>query len=104
MAPARKPGLGRGRVGNHLRCAILRLIKMTMPANRTGNRRVGSADLPLHDGKVPHWLAARMSRLGAVMAEAIVQHYGRNERTRRLARPSWCQYYRSLMGMVLLHW
>ena len=39
-------------------------------------RRTGSADLPLHGGHVPSWLAARMSRLGAVITEAIVHHYG----------------------------
>ena len=32
-------------------------------------RRSGSADLPLHSGQVPSWLAARMSRLGAVITE-----------------------------------
>ena len=48
-------------------------------------QRTGSADLPLHGGQVPHWLASRMSRLGAVMAEAIVHHYGRDKLLRRLA-------------------
>jgi hypothetical protein len=36
-------------------------------------RRTGSADLPLHGGHVPHWLSARMARLGAVVTEAIVR-------------------------------
>ena len=35
-------------------------------------RRAGSADLPLHGGRVPHWLGERMTRLGAVISEAIV--------------------------------
>jgi hypothetical protein len=48
-------------------------------------RRSGSADLPLHGGHVPRWLADRMTRLGAVMSEAIVHHYGRDELLRRLA-------------------
>ena len=43
-----------------------------------GHRRTGNADLPLHRGRVPEWLSARMSRLGAVMSEAIVHHYGRD--------------------------
>lgn len=38
-------------------------------------RRAGSADLPLHRGHVPKWLADRMTRLGAVMTQAIVHHY-----------------------------
>ena len=43
-------------------------------------RRTGSADLPLNGGHVPSWLAARMSRLGAVISAAIIHHYGRDER------------------------
>src|ERR1043166_1743428 len=62
-------------------------------------QRAGSADLPLHGGQVPHWLAARMSRLGAVMAEAIVHHYGRDEFSCRLANPFWFQACRAVMGM-----
>ena len=52
-------------------------------------RRAGSADLPLHSGHVPGWLADRMTRLGGVMSEAIVHHYGRDEFLRRLAHPFW---------------
>jgi len=63
------------------------------------NRRTGSADLPLHYGKVPNWLALRMSRLGAVMAQAIVHHYGRDELLRRLANPFWFQAFGAVMGM-----
>jgi hypothetical protein len=51
-------------------------------------QRAGSADLPLHGGQVPKWLADRMTRLGAVMSEAIVHQYGRDELLRRLAHPS----------------
>jgi hypothetical protein len=61
--------------------------------------RAGSADLPLHGGQVPQWLAARMTRLGAVMAEAIVHHYGRDELLRRLANPFWFQSFGAVMGM-----
>jgi hypothetical protein len=42
-------------------------------------RRSGSADLPLHGGRVPKWLGDRMTRLGVVIAEAIVLEYGRDE-------------------------
>ena len=52
-------------------------------------RRAGSADLPLHGGHVPKWLADRMTRLGAVMSQAIVHHYGRDELLRRLSHPFW---------------
>jgi hypothetical protein len=62
-------------------------------------RRAGSADLPLHNGRVPDWLAGRMARLGAVMTEAIVLHYGRDEFLRRLAHPFWFQSFGAVMGM-----
>jgi hypothetical protein len=62
-------------------------------------RRAGSADLPLHGGRVPKWLADRMTRLGAVMSEAIVHHYGRDELLRRLAHPFWFQSFGAVMGM-----
>ncbi len=62
-------------------------------------RRAGYADLPLHGGRVPQWLADRMTRLGAVMAEAIVLHYGRDEFLRRLAHPFWFQSFGAVMGM-----
>ena len=62
-------------------------------------RRAGSADLPLHGGRVPQWLADRMTRLGAVMSEAIVHAYGRDELLRRLAHPFWFQSFGAVMGM-----
>ena len=62
-------------------------------------RRAGSADLPLHGGHVPKWLADRMTRLGAVLCEAIVHHYGRDELLRRLAHPFWFQSFGAVMGM-----
>jgi hypothetical protein len=62
-------------------------------------RRAGSADLPLHGGRVPLWLADRMTRLGAVIAQAIVHTYGRDELLRRLAHPFWFQSFGAVMGM-----
>src|SRR6201991_5003776 len=62
-------------------------------------RRAGSADLPLHGGRVPKWLGDRMTRLGAVMCEAIIHHYGRDELLRRLAHPFWFQSFGAVMGM-----
>ncbi len=63
------------------------------------SRRTGSADLPLHGGRVPRWLADRMTRLGALMAQAIVHEYGRDELLRRLAHPFWFQSFGAVMGM-----
>ena len=62
-------------------------------------RRAGSADLPLHGGRVPVWLAERMTRLGAVISQAIIHHYGRDELLRRLAHPFWFQSFGAVMGM-----
>ncbi|MDE1157530.1 MAG: DUF763 domain-containing protein [Neorhizobium sp.] len=62
-------------------------------------QRAGSADLPLHGGRVPRWLGERMTRLGAVITEAIVIHYGRDEFLRRVAHPFWFQSFGSVMGM-----
>ena len=62
-------------------------------------RRSGSADLPLHHGRVPPWLGERMTRLGAVLAQAIVHHYGRDEFLRRIAHPFWFQSFGAVMGM-----
>jgi hypothetical protein len=62
-------------------------------------RRAGSADLPLHNGQVPRWLAVRMARLGTVISQAIVHHYGRDELLRRLAHPFWFQSFGAVMGM-----
>ena len=61
--------------------------------------RSGSADLPLHHGRVPAWLGQRMARLGAVIALAIVHHYGRDELLRRMAHPFWFQSFGAVMGM-----
>ena len=62
-------------------------------------QRAGTANLPLHGGQVPKWLADRMTRLGAVIGEAIVHHYGRDELLRRLAHPFWFQSFGAVMGM-----
>src|SRR5437667_11981327 len=62
-------------------------------------RRSGSADLPVHGGRVPPWLATRMSALGAVITQAIVQTYGRDEFLKRLSHPFWFQSFGAVMGM-----
>ncbi|MDB5681438.1 MAG: hypothetical protein JWO16_1243, partial [Sphingomonas bacterium] len=62
-------------------------------------QRSGSTDLPLHGGRVPAWLGQRMTRLGAVIVEAIVLEYGRDELLRRLAHPFWFQSLGAVMGM-----
>src|SRR5215210_6918749 len=62
-------------------------------------QKTGSANLPLHYGHVPSWLADRMTKLGTVMSQAIIHHYGRDELLRRLANPFWFQSFGAVMGM-----
>jgi hypothetical protein len=40
-----------------------------------------------------------MAKLGAVMSEAIIHHYGRDELLRRLSHPFWFQSFGAVMGM-----
>jgi len=61
--------------------------------------RGGRADLPLHYGRVPRWLGERMTKLGAVITQAIVVEHGRDEFLRRLANPFWFQSFGAVMGM-----
>lgn len=62
-------------------------------------KRSGAADLPLHYGYVPRWLAERMGRLGLAITESIITEYGREEILRRLADPFWFQSFGAVMGM-----
>jgi len=62
-------------------------------------KRSGFADLPLHGGRVPAWLAERMQRLGTAISESVIYHYGTAEFLTRLSDPFWFQAFGSVMGM-----
>src|ERR1700722_16025651 len=62
-------------------------------------QRSGTADLPLHGGRVPGWLAERMTQLGTAIAEHIVISYGASEFLTRLSDPFWFQAFGCVMGM-----
>src|SRR5262249_43301463 len=62
-------------------------------------KRSGYADLPLHRGHVPSWLATRMTMLGTAIVEAVLDEYGRSEVLTRLSDPFWFQALGSVMGM-----
>ena len=62
-------------------------------------KRSGVADLPLHGGRVPPWLATRMVTLGTAIAESVLYHYGRPALLSRLSDPFWFQALGSVMGM-----
>lgn len=59
----------------------------------------GYADLPLHYGKVPGWLASRMSLLGGAIVESIVMEYGRDMLLRKISDPFWFQSLGCVLGM-----
>ena len=62
-------------------------------------KRSGSADLPLHYGHVPIWLAERMSKLGFAITEAIIEAFGTAGFLQRMGDPFWFQSFGAVMGM-----
>src|SRR5215470_5501215 len=62
-------------------------------------KRSGSADLPLHYGYVPQWLAERMAKLGLAISESIISEYGPHELLRKMSDPFWFQSFGAVMGM-----
>src|SRR5271166_726762 len=97
----------RNEVGRGFALRMLRrpLCWLSLPTGRRFTdwdpmaRRTGSADLPLHGGRVPPWLATRMASLGAIITQAIVHHYGRDAFLQRLSHPFWFQSFGAVMGM-----
>lgn len=57
------------------------------------------ADLPLHYGKVPVWLAERMRSLGGAIVEAIILEHGKSAVLSRLSDPFWFQAFGCVLGM-----
>jgi hypothetical protein len=62
-------------------------------------KRSGIADLPLHGGRVPAWLATRMTNLGTAISDSVLHHYGRSALLSRLSDPFWFQALGAVMGM-----
>ena len=62
-------------------------------------RNSGHADLPLHPGTVPRWLADRMMVLGTLITESLVENFGLEEVLVRLSDPLWFQSFGAVMGM-----
>ncbi len=62
-------------------------------------KRSGTANLPLHYGNVPRWLADRMKGMGSAVSLAIIYQYGRDEFLRRISDPFWFQAFGAVMGM-----
>ena len=62
-------------------------------------RHAGSADLPLHNGHVPRWLAERMAKLGGAITEAILLEFGKKAFIQRMSDPAWFQSLGCVLGM-----
>jgi hypothetical protein len=62
----------------------------------SGNRSITS--LPLHGGKAPGWLFAKMKRLSAALIEIILLEFGPEEFLRRIADPHWFQAMGCVVG------
>jgi len=62
-------------------------------------KRSGTADLPLHGGRVPAWLANRMTQLGTAITEYVILEYGVSGFLSRLSDPFWFQSFGAVMGM-----
>ena len=62
-------------------------------------RNSGHADLPLHTGTVPRWLADRMMVLGTLITESLVENFGPDEVLVRLSDPLWFQSFGAVIGM-----
>src|SRR5689334_5548176 len=62
-------------------------------------KRSGTADLPLHGGRVPPRLAERMTRLGTAISESVLYQYGPGALLSRLSDPFWFQALGTVMGM-----
>lgn len=62
-------------------------------------KRTGHADLPLHHGIVPKWLADRMRDLGTEIVQVLLMEYGKKEVLTRLSDPLWFQSLGAVLGM-----
>lgn len=62
-------------------------------------KRSGTADLPLHGGRVPPWLAERMTQLGTAIPECVIEQYDPSEFLTRLSDPFWFQSLGCVLGI-----
>jgi uncharacterized protein len=62
-------------------------------------KRSGTADLPLHHGKVPAWLSSRMALMGGAITETIIEEFGPDEFLSRISDPFWFQSLGAVLGM-----
>ncbi|MEM2479066.1 MAG: DUF763 domain-containing protein [Candidatus Pacearchaeota archaeon] len=58
----------------------------------------GIAELPLHYGKMPAWLYAKMVELASAISKIIAYEYGESEILKRLSNPFWFQALGCVLG------
>ena len=61
-------------------------------------KRTGIANLPLHPGRAPRWLFARMVKLSRAIMDVLTIEYGKDEILRRLSDPFWFQALSCVLG------
>jgi hypothetical protein len=59
----------------------------------------GIAELPLHEGHVPRWLAEYMKKLAKAIIEVIVEFYGPRRFVEYMSDPIWFQAFNNAIGM-----
>src|ERR1700759_4951771 len=74
-------------------------VKSSEMGDNIHMKRSGTADLPLHGGRVPRWLAEGMTGLGTAIVEQVVLVYGPSEFLSRISDPFWFQALGAVMGM-----
>src|SRR6476620_4990134 len=75
------------------------MLCVTLTTNIFQMKRSGSADLPLHNGHVPMWLADRMAKLGLAIVETIATEFSTSEVISKMSDPFWFQSFGAVMGM-----
>jgi len=60
--------------------------------------RTGTAHLPLHGGRAPRWLFARMVSLSREILRVMVEEFGPGEVLQRLSDPFWFQALGCVLG------
>lgn len=59
----------------------------------------GIADLPLHTGRVPPWLANIMKKLAKAILDVMVDEFGVDNVLEKLSNPLWFQAFNNVIGM-----
>ncbi len=60
--------------------------------------RTGVANLPLHSGKAPRWLFARMAQLAGLVTDLVIAEYGADKMLERMGDPRWFQAFGCVLG------